>query len=83
MLEDLLKKFPRSARSEGAIGAVASRDRAAFGKRQSARTEAAASTPANTTRLQRLKRFPAEGVGGEILQGVREMTQDYETREAR
>lgn len=30
-----------------------------------------------------LKRFPAEGVGGEILQGVREMTQDYDTREAR
>ena len=30
-----------------------------------------------------LKRFPAAGVGGEILQGVRDMSQDYETREAR
>ena len=30
-----------------------------------------------------LKRFPAEGVGGEILQGVREMIQEYDTREAR
>ena len=30
-----------------------------------------------------LKRFPAEGVGGEILQGVREMIQQCDTREAR
>lgn len=30
-----------------------------------------------------LKKFPAEGVGGDILQGVRELTQDYEKREAR
>ena len=30
-----------------------------------------------------LKRFPAEGVGGEILQGVREMIQECDTREAR
>jgi len=30
-----------------------------------------------------LKRFPSEGVGGEVLQGVREMLQQYETREAR
>ncbi len=30
-----------------------------------------------------LKRFPTEGVAGEVLQGVREMTQDYETRAAR
>jgi pimeloyl-ACP methyl ester carboxylesterase len=30
-----------------------------------------------------LKRFPVEGVGGEVLQGVREMMQDYETRAAR
>ena len=30
-----------------------------------------------------LDKFPAEGVGGEILQPVREMIQDYETREAR
>ena len=29
------------------------------------------------------KRFPTEGVGGEILQGVREMIQEYDTREAR
>ena len=33
--------------------------------------------------LAALKRFPTEGVGGEVLQGVREMTQDYETRAAR
>jgi predicted esterase len=31
----------------------------------------------------RLERFPAEGVGGEILQGVRDMIQNYATREAR
>ncbi|MFZ1934667.1 MAG: tetratricopeptide repeat protein [Thermoguttaceae bacterium] len=30
-----------------------------------------------------LKRFPVEGVGGDVLQGVREMMQDYETRAAR
>jgi pimeloyl-ACP methyl ester carboxylesterase len=30
-----------------------------------------------------LKQFHTEGVGGEVLQGVREMAQDYETREAR
>ncbi len=30
-----------------------------------------------------LKQFPAQDVGGEILQGVREMIQDYETRETR
>ena len=30
-----------------------------------------------------LKQFPAEDVGGDILQGVREMIQDYDTREAR
>lgn len=30
-----------------------------------------------------LKHFPSEGVGGEILQRVREMIQDYETRQAR
>ncbi len=30
-----------------------------------------------------LKQFPTEGVGGEILQGVREMIHDHETREAR
>ncbi len=30
-----------------------------------------------------LKRFPSEGVGGEVLQGVREMVQQYETRAAR
>ena len=39
------------------------------------------STPAWWPAL--LKRFPSEGVGGEILQGVREMIQEYETREAR
>lgn len=30
-----------------------------------------------------LKLFPSEGVGGEVLQQVREMSQDYETRDAR
>jgi pimeloyl-ACP methyl ester carboxylesterase len=30
-----------------------------------------------------LKRFPTDGVGGDVLQQVREMTQDYETRNAR
>ena len=30
-----------------------------------------------------LKQFPAEGVGGEILQAVREMSADYETRRSR
>jgi len=30
-----------------------------------------------------LKRFPTKGVGGEVLQGVRQMIQDYETRESR
>ncbi len=30
-----------------------------------------------------LKRFPAEGVGGDILQGVSEMLHEYETRETR
>ena len=30
-----------------------------------------------------LKQFPTEGVGGEILQAVREMTADYETRQSR
>ena len=33
--------------------------------------------------VDKLKRFPAEGVGGEILQGVREMRQQYDVREAR
>jgi predicted esterase len=32
---------------------------------------------------QMLNKFPAEGVGGEILQPVREMIQDYQTRETR
>ncbi len=32
---------------------------------------------------QFLNNFPAEGVGGEILQPVREMIQDYQTRETR
>lgn len=32
---------------------------------------------------EKLKHFPTEDVGGEILQGVREMNQDYETRESR
>jgi pimeloyl-ACP methyl ester carboxylesterase len=32
---------------------------------------------------EKLKRFPSEGVGGDVLQGVREMIQDGETREAR
>jgi hypothetical protein len=31
----------------------------------------------------KLQRFPTEGVGGDILQGVRELIQDYETRNAR
>ncbi len=31
----------------------------------------------------KLGKFPSEGVGGEILQGVREMIQEYDTREAR
>ncbi len=30
-----------------------------------------------------LGRFPTEGVGGEVLQGVREMIQEYDTRQAR
>ena len=33
--------------------------------------------------LAALNRFPTEGVGGEVLQGVREMSQDYQTRAAR
>jgi pimeloyl-ACP methyl ester carboxylesterase len=33
--------------------------------------------------FEKLKQFPSEGVGGEILQGVREMIEDYETREIR
>jgi pimeloyl-ACP methyl ester carboxylesterase len=32
---------------------------------------------------QFLTRFPAEGIGGEVLQPVREMIQDYRVREAR
>jgi pimeloyl-ACP methyl ester carboxylesterase/thioredoxin-like negative regulator of GroEL len=32
---------------------------------------------------QKLKKFPTEGVPGEILQGIREMAQEYDTREAR
>ena len=33
--------------------------------------------------LAALKLFPTEGVGGEVLQSVREMTQDYQIRAAR
>ena len=82
-LESLLAAFPDQARSEGAIGAVAAGDRAAFGQRLLSELKLRRDAGQHRLVAEKLKQFPTEGVGGEILQGVREMLQEYDTREAR
>ena len=81
VLESMLARVSQPDRSEGAIGRAAAGDQAAFGGAAAWRAEAAARRrPAPAGGRAARSSFPAEGVGGEILQGVREMIQEYEIR---
>ena len=83
VLDDLLKKFPDKPELKEQLAASLTTIK-----------QLAAEKLVRELRLRRdagqhrfvyamLQKFPAEGVGGEILQSVREMLQDYQTRLAR
>ncbi|MCE5267728.1 MAG: hypothetical protein LLG00_07570 [Planctomycetaceae bacterium] len=84
VLQDLLKAFPNLSADEkdqlqGSLRVIVQ-----LAAEQAIR-ELKARHDAGQHQLvwQMLNKFPAEGVGGDILQPAREMTQDYQTRENR
>ena len=83
VLDELLRAFPDRADLKEQLRRCFARS-CSFRRNGGCGNCGCETAPANTNSWQAIsKKFPTEGVGGEILQGVREMTQDYDTREAR
>lgn len=83
LLEDLLKEFPDRADLKEQLTPFLRSIKQMSAKRLLAELKFRRDTGQHRLVRDKLEKFPAEGVGGEILQGVREMIDDYHTGETR